>query len=92
MAETAYQALIRSCLRNEISIDSFVERFSEIWRSDRDSGEMTVYCIQFQRLIDRVFTNCDCLAPTPESATDMDEDAFRTELQLMYEIWWGYER
>jgi len=44
---------------------------------------------RFGRLMDRVFTSCDCYRPDPEGPIEISEAELRRELSLFRYIWWG---
>ena len=45
--------------------------------------------LRFGRLMDRLFTSCDCYRPDPEGPLEISEEELRRELSLFRYIWWG---
>jgi Bacterial self-protective colicin-like immunity len=87
MAEVTYKNIIDKFLRNEYDAVVFVDLFSKQWKKDRD--DTTAYDPRFQRLIDRLFTTCDCYSENPETSFDISETQLRDEVSLLDHIWFG---
>ena len=51
--------------------------------------EQTPDSHRFDRLMDRLFTSCDCYWPDPEGPIEISEEELRRELSLFRYIWWG---
>jgi len=88
MPESTYKEIIDKFLSNRTSVDAFIDAYFQLWRADRDSGTMEAYDDRFQRLINRVFTSCDCYAEIPEQSHEVSEIELRNELALLRHIWW----
>ena len=82
-----YKTLIDHFLKGTNSVDEFISAYFEKWKRDRD--ENVVYDDRFQRMIDRIFTSCDCYDPSPEGSFAISEQDLRDEIDLLAHIWWG---
>lgn len=87
MTESAYKFIIDQYLQGNLNVDQFIEEFMEKWKHDRDIN--TIYDQRFQRLIDRLFTSCDCYSPDPERKYELSEQQLKNEISLLRHIWFG---
>jgi hypothetical protein len=87
MTEDKYKKLFDDYLTDKSGVDNFIDRFMNQWRADREKKEDNDS--RFQRLIDRVFTSCDCYSATPEGQFEMDEKQLKDEVGLLTHIWFG---
>jgi hypothetical protein len=87
MTEDKYKKLFDDYLTDKSGVDDFIDRFMNQWRADREKKEDNDS--RFQRLIDRVFTSCDCYSATPEGQFEMDEKQLKDEVGLLTHIWFG---
>ena len=90
MTEYKYQQIFDDFLTEKLDVDNFIERFMDQWRIDRDINES--YDIRFQRLIDRLFTSCDCYSKTPDGQFEINESQLKYEVGLLSHIWFGYNK
>lgn len=89
MPEDKYKLIFHKYLSNSYDVDKFIEAFYEEWRLDRDDGTSISYDTKFQRLMDRIFTSCDCYTKNPLKTHEITEQELRNEVQLLSYIWWG---
>jgi len=87
MAEDNYKRIIDTFLANEIDVNKFIDQFMNQWRKDRDENVKNDN--RFQRLIDRIFTSCDCYNEKPEKHFEIDENKLKQEVELLRHIWFG---
>jgi hypothetical protein len=87
MTEDKYKKIFDDYLTDKSSVDTFVEIFMNQWKEDRDNNENNDS--RFRRLIDRVFTSCDCYSATPEGQFQIDEKQLKEEVGLLTYIWFG---
>lgn len=87
MAEEDYKAILDGYLEKRIEVNDFVNSFMNQWRIDRDAN--TLFDNKFQRLIDRLFTSCDCYSEKPEHQIEISENELRNEVDLLRHIWFG---
>jgi hypothetical protein len=87
MTEHKYKLLIDNYLEKRSSVEEFIATFFNQWRHDRDTE--VVYDPKFQRLIDRIFTSCDCYSDNPQRQIEISEMELKRELELLSHIWWG---
>ena len=87
MTENVYKLLIDKFLNNGISVEEFIEAYFKQWQHDRDNR--IIHDSKFQRLIDRIFTSCDCYSDNPQGPLEISESELRNELGLLFHIWWG---
>jgi len=85
--EKAYQTIFDDYLSGKGGVDTFIERFMTQWRTDRDAD--TRLDERFQRLIDRVFTSCDCYSENPSDNFEISEEELRREVAMLRHIWFG---
>lgn len=90
MQEAGYQSLFDQFIRENLPAGTFVEAFMKEWRKDRD--EATRHDPRFQRLLDRIFTACDCYEPQPALPIEIDAEQLRREVELLHHIWFGEGR
>lgn len=88
MTEDRFKKIFEDYLTNKSGVDDFIDRFMNQWRVDRDKNESNDS--RFQRLIDRVFTSCDCYSATPEGPYEIDEEQLKDEVGLLTYIWYGW--
>ncbi|GAA4339257.1 hypothetical protein GCM10023149_49840 [Mucilaginibacter gynuensis] len=89
MDETKYKDLIDMFLSQQIDVNMFINKYFVKWKNDRDNGNIAAYDPKFQRIIDRVFTSCDCYTEKPEHPHEISEEELRLEIDLLRHIWWG---
>ena len=70
-----------------MNVEDFIDSFFSQWRHDRDNG--IANAPRFQRLIDRIFTSCDCYSENPQGSFEISEQGLKNEVQLLAHIWWG---
>lgn len=87
MRESEYLILFNNFISNEVSSESFILAFMQLWRKDRDQS--TRFDPKFHRLIDRVFTSCDCYDENPSKPEEINEEELRNEVALLNHIWFG---
>ena len=89
MSELKYKTILGKYSNDEISVEEFIDDYFALWKADRDSGKMQEYDIKFRRLINRIFTSCDCYDPQPSNSYEITEKELKAEIQLLAYIWWG---
>ncbi len=87
MTEDKYKTIFDDYLTSKLNIDDFIDRFMNQWRVDRDKNEYNDS--RFQRLVDRIFTTCDCYSTTPNGQFEIDEKQLKDEVRLLAHIWFG---
>ena len=87
MSESKYKIIIAKFLENKITVTQFIESFMVEWKADRDND--ISYNEKFQRLIDRLFTSCDCYHEFPENDYEITEKQLRQEVSSFSHIWFG---
>jgi len=87
MSEIAYKNIIDDYLENKSNVNEFINSFISQWRDDRD--KKTYLDDKFQRLVDRLFTTCDCYSENPENSIEITEAELRKEVDLFRHIWFG---
>lgn len=87
MSESAYKSIIYQYLNHQLPVDEFIDLYMQQWKLDRDNTSADP---RFRRLINRIFTSCDCYRETPEAAYEIDEKELRDEIDLFSYIWWEY--
>ncbi|SFF31579.1 colicin immunity domain-containing protein [Spirosoma endophyticum] len=87
MSELAYKSIIYQFLNHKLTVEEFIDLYMQQWKSDRDDISLDP---RFRRLIDRVFTSCDCYREAPKTAYEIDEKDLRNEIDLLSYIWWQY--
>ena len=84
--EQSYQAIILRFISQETTVDTFVNAFIARWQIDRD---VDVSDSKFRRMIDRLFTSCDCYDAFPNRTLgQITEAELRNEVELLSHIWW----
>lgn len=86
MSESAYRSIIGGYLNHGLTVDEFVNSYIIQWKQDR---EYDSFDPRFRRLIDRLFTSCDCYHKDSEGAFEISETELKNEVQLLTHIWWG---
>jgi hypothetical protein len=89
MSESNYKAIIDDYLSNLTSVDEFINAYFHLWKTERDNGMLESYDPKFQRMVDRIFTSCDCYDEAPQRPHEITETELRNELDLLRHIWWG---
>lgn len=95
MMQADYKRIIDYYLSREASVDEFIAAFMEQWRFDRDNpreqaeGLEQISAQRFGRLMNRLFTSCDCYDEAPEGTFEISEEQLRQEVGLLAHIWWG---
>jgi hypothetical protein len=87
MTEAKYKKIFEDYLTDKSKVDYFIDRFMNQWRADRDKNENND--IRFQRLLDRIFTSCDCYSAIPEGPSEIDDKQLKDEVRLLTYIWFG---
>ena len=87
MTEDKYKKIFNDYLTDKSNVDDFIDSFMNQWRSDRDKNEDNDS--RFQRLVDRIFTSCDCYSETPEGQFEINEEQLKDEVGLLTHIWFG---
>ncbi len=93
--EAAYKRIIDSYLANVTDAEGYITAFMGQWRQDRDKEfehplvERTPDTLRFGRLMDRLFTSCDCFDSDPQGPFEINEDVLRDEVRLFRYLWWG---
>jgi|GEM_PF-5031778 len=87
MTEQKYKSLIDAYLNGDIKVEEFINAYFEQWRHDRDNKIDNDK--KFQRLINRLFTSCDCYSDNPQGQTEISELELKNEIRLLTHIWWG---
>lgn len=87
MSESQYQELFQKYLNGNISNEIFVRSFEKQWVEDRDNK--VKYDCRFQRIIDRIFSSCDCYSENPEGPFEINEKQLKEEVDLLNHIWFG---
>jgi hypothetical protein len=88
MSESMYKHIIDQYLTRKFYVDIFIDKYFAQWKSDRDSGKAVSYEPRFQRLIDRLFTSCDCYREDPGKPYEISEEELRQEVDVLRHIWW----
>jgi hypothetical protein len=86
-SEKSYQIIFDDYLSAKDSVEVFIQRFMTTWRRDRDAN--TPHNEKFGRLIDRVFTSCDCFEENPSTDFEISEKELKREIRLLKHIWFG---
>lgn len=86
MSESAYRSVIDSYLNHRLTVDEFIDSFMTQWKNDR---EYNSFDPRFRRLIDRLFTSCDCYHEDPKGEFEISEIELKNEVELLNYIWWG---
>ncbi|NML65039.1 hypothetical protein HHL22_07455 [Hymenobacter sp. RP-2-7] len=86
MSEQAYQHVVTRFLKYQSGVDEFINEFMQLWKTDRNLATLDP---RFRRLIDRLFTSCDCYRPEPLEAHEISEEELRSEVALLSYIWWS---
>ena len=95
MTETNYQQIIVPYLNRQTTADEFIASFMTQWRQDRDQPEgvseeeESVTAIRFHRMMNRLFTSCDCYDEEPVGPFEVMEKALRNEVELFAYVLWG---
>ncbi|WP_375437681.1 hypothetical protein [uncultured Hymenobacter sp.] len=95
MAEADYQQLMTAYLSRQTTVDEFITSFMAQWRQDRDHTEKVfeegeqMSAVRFRRLMNRLFTSCDCSDKSPVGPFEITEEALRNEVALFAYICWG---
>lgn len=87
MTEDKYKRIFDDYLSNKSDVNSFIDNFMNQWRADRDNSVNNDG--RFQRIIDRIFTNCDCYTEAPQGEFEISEKSLKEELELLIHIWYG---
>ncbi len=87
MEEDIYRRIIDNYLSNKLDVVKFVDQFIHQWRRDRSANVKNDS--RFQRLINSIFTSCDCYASKPEIHYEIDEKQLKEEVVLLRYIWYG---
>ena len=87
MSEHKYKTIIDDYLSNTFSVTEFIIKFMLAWKDDRDNN--VAYDEKFQRLIDSVFTSCDCYNENPQGKFEITENELKQEISLLNHIWFG---
>ena len=88
MSELSYKIIIDKYLNDKCSTDEFINSYYNQWRKDRDDETMKTFDPKFQRLIDRIFTSCDCYKH-PLKSIRISESELKNELRTLSHIWFG---
>ena len=89
--EERYNNLFDKFLTKKLTADQFADNFMDLWREDRDNvirSKSDALDPRFRRIVDRIFTSCDCLNDTSDKFT-ISEDDLRQEVDLLRHIWFG---
>jgi hypothetical protein len=89
MEDTKYKEMLDMFLSRKIDVNTFIDIYFAAWKEDRDNENTISYDPKFQRMIDRIFTSCDCYTERPENTHDISEEELRHEIDLLRYIWWG---
>jgi hypothetical protein len=89
MAESTYKHILEQFLTQQVDVNTFIDQYFTQWKSDRDNGKAVSYDPKFQRIIDRIFTSCDCYDEEPQMPHKISEEQLRQEIDLLRYIWWG---
>jgi hypothetical protein len=87
MTENKYKKIFDDYLTDKLDVENFIERFMTQWKTDRDGNKNNDQ--RFQRLIDRIFTSCDCYSATPEGQFEINEKQLKDEVGVLLHIWFG---
>lgn len=87
MSENKYNIIIDNYILGKWDVNQFIDAFMRQWRDDRDNH--TLNDPKFQRLIDRIFTSCDCYSDKPEGEIEINEKQLKDEVSLFRHIWFG---
>ncbi len=87
MTENRYKEIFDDYLEGTLNVDAFIDKFMNQWREDRDNNIQNDD--RFQRLVDRVFTSCDCYTKQPVRSVDINEEQLKSEVALFRYIWFG---
>lgn len=87
MTEFKYKKIFDEYLTNNMDVNSFIQSFMSQWKIDRDNNENNDD--RFSRLIDRIFTTCDCYSSTPQDEFEITEKELKDEVELLVHIWFG---
>lgn len=86
--ELIYRELVRSFLDKELLATSFVSKFLDQWRVDRDvqwsvveSGRpLSPEEVALAEVLDSIFTACDAYSPSPEGDYEINEEQLGAEV------------
>lgn len=87
MTEDKYKRIFEDYLADKLHVDDFIENFMRQWKADRDNEERNDK--RFQRLVDRIFTSCDCYSSTASGQFEISEKQLKGEVGLLNHIWFG---
>ncbi|RZK60103.1 MAG: hypothetical protein EOO91_02675 [Pedobacter sp.] len=87
MTEYKYKKIFEDYLVNKSDVNSFIESFSSQWKIDRDNNQANDD--RFKRIIDRIFTSCDCYSQNPVEKFEITEKQLKEEIALLAHIWYG---
>lgn len=87
MEEDIYRRIIDNYLSDRLDVIKFIDQFIHQWR--RDKSAKVYNDLRFQRLVNRIFTSCDCYAENPENHFEINEKQLKEEVGLLRYIWYG---
>ena len=96
--ENVYRELIRDFLSQQIDAIIFVEKFIAQWKHDRDKQfEEINKGIEpseteeelSDKLLDQIFTACDCYNPKPEEKYELNDEQLFIEVKKLASNYWG---
>ena len=90
MTEESYRRLIWNYLSEKVSAEDFVDAFFKQRREDGVGPEYehADQDPRFLRLLDRVFSACDCFDSELNHPVGLTEEQLRHEVGLLYSVWW----
>ncbi|HEX8326034.1 MAG TPA: colicin immunity domain-containing protein [Hymenobacter sp.] len=92
MNEANYRPIIEAYLGQQLSVDAYITAFMRQWKNDRDAqqptSQQTTSDTLFARMMDRLFTSCDCYDENPEGPVGISESTLRDEVALFHPILW----
>lgn len=87
MSELMYRTRMYDYLHHGLTVDKFIKEFTNQWKHDREDHSFDP---RFPRLIDRLFTSCDCYCEDPKGEFELSEMELKKEIQLLTYLWWGH--
>ena len=95
--EELYREFVRAYLAQDMDAESFVKKFINQWKADRDdqwaeinsgkkySEEESGFC----EALDQIFTACDCYDPEPEERHEINNTQLMSEVSQLTIKRWG---
>ena len=87
--EKLYREIVRAFLERDVDAGSFVEKFINQWKIDRDNQwaelengkKPSEKESEFCGALDKIFTACDCYDPKPEEKHEINDAQLLSEVR-----------